>query len=156
MSFQPISAFVLQGYKKRNAYIAAQAPLLNTVGDFWRMIWEFKSKCIVMLCDLTEGGTVRDTHPPTRYNRSARQANCKGRPGWPLLQLQWSMVSIGCMGLSKLYFHKKCNRPHQFDPSLTHSWSLYNISIISVPSVSISNTKTPPCPGPPSFPLHHG
>ena len=54
--------FCLQGYKKRNAYIAAQAPLPNTVGDFWRMIWEFKSKCIVMLCDLAEGGVVRK-HP---------------------------------------------------------------------------------------------
>ena len=50
---------VIQGYKKRNAYIAAQAPLPNTVNDFWRMIWEFKSKCIVMLCDLIEEGMVQ-------------------------------------------------------------------------------------------------
>ena len=50
---------VIQGYKKRNAYIAAQAPLPNTVNDFWRIIWEFKSKCIVMLCDLIEGVKVQ-------------------------------------------------------------------------------------------------
>ena len=50
---------IIQGHKKRNAYIAAQAPLPNTVDDFWRMILEFKSKCIVMLCDLSEGGYVQ-------------------------------------------------------------------------------------------------
>ena len=47
-----------QGYKLRNAYIAAQAPLRETVGDFWRMIWEFKSKAILMLCNLEENGQV--------------------------------------------------------------------------------------------------
>ena len=47
-----------QGYKLRNAYIAAQAPLQETVSDFWRMIWEFKSKAIVMLCNFEESGQV--------------------------------------------------------------------------------------------------
>ncbi len=27
-----------------------------TVNDFWRMIWEFKSKCIIMLCNMMEDG----------------------------------------------------------------------------------------------------
>jgi len=45
-----------QGYKHRNAYIASQAPLRNTVNDLWRMIWEFKSKTIVMLCNFEERG----------------------------------------------------------------------------------------------------
>ena len=49
-----------QGYKLRNAYIAAQAPLQETVSDFWRMIWEFKSKAIVMLCNFEESGQVSD------------------------------------------------------------------------------------------------
>ena len=46
----------LQGYKCRNAYIATQGPLASTVGDFWRLMWEFKSKVIVMLCSLSEEG----------------------------------------------------------------------------------------------------
>ena len=41
---------MLQGYKARNAFIATQCPMTNTVNDFWRMIWEFKSSAIVMLC----------------------------------------------------------------------------------------------------------
>ena len=48
----------LQGYKQRNAYLATQAPLANTVNDFWRMVWEFKSRAIVMLCQLSEDGQV--------------------------------------------------------------------------------------------------
>ena len=49
----------LQGYKHRNAYITTQGPLETTVQDFWRMIWEFKSKVIVMLCQTQEDGKVR-------------------------------------------------------------------------------------------------
>ena len=28
----------------------------NTLEDFWRTVWEFKSKTIVMLCNLEENG----------------------------------------------------------------------------------------------------
>ena len=28
----------------------------NTTGDLWRMVWEFKSKVMVLLCALSEGG----------------------------------------------------------------------------------------------------
>ena len=28
----------------------------NTVGDIWRMMWEFKSKVMVMLCNFSEDG----------------------------------------------------------------------------------------------------
>ena len=45
-----------QGYKQREAYLATQGPLQNTVDDFWRMVWEHKCRVIVMLCHLTEEG----------------------------------------------------------------------------------------------------
>ena len=45
-----------QGYKRLNTYIATQGPLQNTVEDFWRMVWEFKCRVILMLCPLTEEG----------------------------------------------------------------------------------------------------
>ena len=49
-----------QGYRQRVAFIVTQAPMENTIGDFWRMIWEQKSAAIVMLTELEEGGKVSD------------------------------------------------------------------------------------------------
>ena len=43
-----------QGYKHRNAYIATQAPLENTIQDFWRMVWELNSHVVVLLGPMQE------------------------------------------------------------------------------------------------------
>ena len=50
--------FHLQGYNRANAYIAAQGPMPQTVGDFCRMVWEHRLTTIVMLTKVTEGGKV--------------------------------------------------------------------------------------------------
>ena len=47
-----------QGYRQRNAFIITQGPMKNTVGDFWKMMWEQKSTAIVMLTQLQEDGEV--------------------------------------------------------------------------------------------------
>ena len=40
----------VQGYRQKGAYIATQGPLPQTVNDFWKMVWEYEVRCIVMLC----------------------------------------------------------------------------------------------------------
>lgn len=40
-------------------YIATQAPMRNTVFDFWRMVFENNSRFIVMLCSEIEAGKVK-------------------------------------------------------------------------------------------------
>ena len=47
-----------QGYGSRDTYIACQGPLADTTQDFWRMVWEQKSSCIVMLTNCVEKGRV--------------------------------------------------------------------------------------------------
>ena len=48
----------LQGYRQHRVYIATQTPMENTVDDFWRMIWEYQSRSIVVLCRMVEDGQV--------------------------------------------------------------------------------------------------
>lgn len=40
-------------------YIATQAPMRNTVFDFWRMVFEHNCRFIVMLCNTIEAGKVK-------------------------------------------------------------------------------------------------
>ncbi|KAL3878243.1 hypothetical protein ACJMK2_030608 [Sinanodonta woodiana] len=51
-----INASFINGYKRDNAYIAAQGTIATTLNDFWRMIWQHDVQQIVMLTGLTEQG----------------------------------------------------------------------------------------------------
>ncbi|KAF7208245.1 receptor type A [Nothobranchius furzeri] len=51
-----VNASFIDGYRQKDAYIASQGPLLYTIEDFWRMIWEWKTCSIVMLTELEERG----------------------------------------------------------------------------------------------------
>ena len=57
-----INASFIDGYRYRNAYIATQGPLNETVEDFWRMLWEHNSTIVVMLTKLREMGRVSQIH----------------------------------------------------------------------------------------------
>ena len=60
----------VQNYRERNAFIVTQAPLEETVKDFWRMIWETKSAVIVMLTGLVEDDQVRYNAIDHRQSKS--------------------------------------------------------------------------------------
>ncbi|XP_062318706.1 tyrosine-protein phosphatase non-receptor type 5 [Osmerus eperlanus] len=50
-----INANYLKGYGgEERAYIATQGPTVNTVGDFWRMVWQERCPLIVMITNLEE------------------------------------------------------------------------------------------------------
>jgi len=54
----PFRSFSAQGYEEDRKFIAAQGPKENTLGDFWRMIWEQRCYVIVMITELRELGRV--------------------------------------------------------------------------------------------------
>uniref|UniRef100_A0A671MUZ4 protein-tyrosine-phosphatase n=1 Tax=Sinocyclocheilus anshuiensis TaxID=1608454 RepID=A0A671MUZ4_9TELE len=54
MASDYINASYINGYREKNKFIAAQGPKPETVGDFWRMVWEHKSATIVMLTNTRE------------------------------------------------------------------------------------------------------
>uniref|UniRef100_A0A8C7KVT0 Receptor-type tyrosine-protein phosphatase epsilon n=1 Tax=Oncorhynchus kisutch TaxID=8019 RepID=A0A8C7KVT0_ONCKI len=49
-----INASFIDGYRQKDYFIATQGPLSHTVEDFWRMVWEYRCHCIVMLTELKE------------------------------------------------------------------------------------------------------
>ena len=54
-----INASHIDSYHHRRAFIATQGPLQSTIGDFWRMVWQYNSPVVVMLTETMEKGMVR-------------------------------------------------------------------------------------------------
>lgn len=57
-----INANFIKGYQHQRAYIAAQSPFDDdTVLDFWRMIYQYQVKVIVMMANIVEDNIVKCT-----------------------------------------------------------------------------------------------
>ncbi|KAJ8287374.1 hypothetical protein COCON_G00000330 [Conger conger] len=54
-----INANYIDGYQRPSHYIATQGPVHETVYDFWRMVWQEQSACVVMVTNLVEVGRVK-------------------------------------------------------------------------------------------------
>ncbi|XP_040183942.1 tyrosine-protein phosphatase non-receptor type 5 [Rana temporaria] len=55
----PLSSYInanyIRGYDdEEKVYIATQGPTVNTVGDFWKMVWQERSPIIVMITNIEE------------------------------------------------------------------------------------------------------
>lgn len=54
-----INANFIDGYRRTNRYIAMQGPIDTTIDDFWRCVWQYKCKQIVILTNLEESGRMK-------------------------------------------------------------------------------------------------
>ena len=53
-----INASYIDGYMHTKAFIATQAPIPDTINDYWRMVWEQECCTMVMLSNEQEGEQV--------------------------------------------------------------------------------------------------
>ncbi|WAR16664.1 PTPRS-like protein [Mya arenaria] len=69
-----INASFIDGFRRRNAYIATLGPMAKQLGDFgqfWRMVWQQKVEKIVMVTNLVEGKKTKcEQYWPDHYQRN--------------------------------------------------------------------------------------
>ena len=53
-----------QSYQQRDAFIATQAPMVNTLVDFWLLVFDHKLEYILMLNQLDNNDEVREGDEP--------------------------------------------------------------------------------------------
>uniref|UniRef100_A0A1I8FHV6 Tyrosine-protein phosphatase domain-containing protein n=1 Tax=Macrostomum lignano TaxID=282301 RepID=A0A1I8FHV6_9PLAT len=79
----------------QNAYIATQGPLPDTIGDFWRMIWEQKTSTVVMMTRLEERSRVKcDMYWPNKGSEVFDYMTLVGHPGAGLLHYSPPLLCI--------------------------------------------------------------
>ncbi|KAL3316632.1 Tyrosine-protein phosphatase non-receptor type 9 [Cichlidogyrus casuarinus] len=74
-----IHASWVDSYRQRNAFICTQGPLPDTVGDFWRLVWDFHVPVIVMITRVFEANRCKCyQYWPNDLGTSARYADRTG------------------------------------------------------------------------------
>ncbi|XP_077457532.1 tyrosine-protein phosphatase non-receptor type 7-like isoform X2 [Stigmatopora argus] len=74
-----INANYIRGYRGiPKAYIATQGPMLHTVGDFWDMVWQEKSRIIVMVTRLKETNEKCVRYWPRPIDRRRSEGEAEG------------------------------------------------------------------------------
>ncbi|CAI8048765.1 Receptor-type tyrosine-protein phosphatase F [Geodia barretti] len=143
-----INACYIDGYKHRKKFIATQGPLVNTVVDFWRLVWQERPPTIVMLTDVKEKKKVKcykywpdsgtRSFGPFRVTITEQQRlvdyttrnlllELKGRSERALNVTQlhymaWPEHGVPTEPTSLLAFHRRLKKLHQFPkrPILVH------------------------------------
>ena len=53
---------MLQGFSSKREFIATQGPLPSTEDDFWRLVWEYNCRAVVMVTKCSEAGRLKCSH----------------------------------------------------------------------------------------------
>ncbi|XP_077837987.1 receptor-type tyrosine-protein phosphatase H isoform X4 [Macaca mulatta] len=94
-----INASFIPGLRSPQEFIATQGPLPQTVGDFWRLVWEQQSHTLVMLTNCMEAGRVKcehywplDSQPCTHGHLQVTLVGEEVMENWTVRELQLLQV----------------------------------------------------------------
>ena len=91
--------FFPQGYHSGREYIATQGPMPNTVGDFWRMVWQTNAQTIVMLCNVKEDGWTKCAKywpdEGQEITHGAVKVECDQEESFPLFTIRYFTLTKG-------------------------------------------------------------
>uniref|UniRef100_A0A671FM75 Receptor-type tyrosine-protein phosphatase H n=1 Tax=Rhinolophus ferrumequinum TaxID=59479 RepID=A0A671FM75_RHIFE len=123
-----INASFMPGLWSPREFIAAQGPLPQTVGDFWRLVWEQQSHTLVMLTNCTEFGRVKcehywplDAQPCTYGHLQVTLEGEKAMENWTIRDLQlWHTQEQKILHVRQFHYVAWPDHgvPHSPDPLL--------------------------------------
>ncbi|XP_027962232.1 tyrosine-protein phosphatase non-receptor type 18 isoform X2 [Eumetopias jubatus] len=103
-----INGNFIRGTDGSQAYIATQGPLPHTLLDFWRLVWEFGVKVILMACQEMENGRKKCE----RYWAQEQEPLQIGLFCITLTRETWLNADI-MLGTLQITFQKECRSVYQ-------------------------------------------
>ncbi|XP_005596596.1 receptor-type tyrosine-protein phosphatase H [Equus caballus] len=123
-----INASFIPGLWSPQEFIAAQGPLPQTVGDFWRLVWEQQSHTLVMLTNCVESGRVKcehywplDAQPCTHGSLQVTLTDEEVMENWTVRDLKlWHMQEQKALSVRQFHYMTWPDHgvPHSPDPLL--------------------------------------
>ena len=99
------SSFSAKGYSVPRAFIAAQSPMSHTKGDFWELVWQFRTPTIVLLTNFMDGSQVRTSHCTIQQNSFSTKRAPSLQGSQHIILHHW--LFIQCLR-KKLVIYKNC------------------------------------------------
>ncbi|KAK2492584.1 hypothetical protein MC885_011619, partial [Smutsia gigantea] len=123
-----INASFMPSLWSSREFIAAQGPLAQTVGDFWRLVWEQQSSTLVMLTDCVESGRVKcehywplDAQPCTHGHLQVALMGEEVMENWTVRDLKlWHLQEQNTLSVRQFHYTTWPDHgvPHSPDPLL--------------------------------------
>ncbi|CAF2523110.1 unnamed protein product [Rotaria sp. Silwood2] len=139
-----INANYVDGFHKTNAYIATQGPMINTINDFWRMIWEKDVSVLVMITNIKECGRIKcDVYWPLDGTETYGTIQVTLISTISLAYYVKRIFSIQCETNQKLINSERLIHQFHFTDWPDHGVPLFTLPVLSfIRHSSVCNTET--------------
>ncbi|XP_068085621.1 receptor-type tyrosine-protein phosphatase kappa isoform X2 [Anabrus simplex] len=131
-----INANYIDGYNTPKMYIATQGPKTNTVGDFWRMVWQENVHIICMLTRVWEKDKVKSEQywPDLGKQENYGQVNVMTTSNQVFADFTFRRLAVSCKGTRREIRHMHFTSwPDHGVPLYAQSVALYLKQLLRAP-----------------------